>query len=793
MTGSRIILNRKHIINLALGWWFLFVVLSFADFNFLGILNCTGFLALVIIPGGLTLLSWRIHLHSFWGFIGLAVGVSLLELMAVGLIANALLLALHVPSPLVKEMILFVATNLVLILAGIFWRRSEWFALRLDHKFLIWSNRRDALMSLFPAGFVVMSVLGAIRLNNGGDGIVTALMLLGVAGYLLYLSRRENQIGHNVLPTALFLIALALLLMTSLRGWYITGHDVQKEFHIFQLVKNYNNWSITSIPDAYNACLSITILPTIFARVLQIPDPYIYKVLYQIIFALVPPLLYLTFKKYLTRLLAFLSAVYFITFPSFYTDMPMLNRQEIAFLYLALSSYVIFAMQGSLRVRRWLYVLIVMGVVFSHYSTTYTLIATLFFLFFAREVLNYVIPHFSRVKKFKYSAIDMFGSVGVFAKKHFSVSMLIAIVGLSFFWSNIYTHTSAGSIERVAKEMILALKSNVKNEMRSGNTSLSLFFGKKIDPVEEFNHFQTTQVSRVRYNAETFFYSDQNYKKYPTEIITNAKYPLTTLGQAMARLGIDVTALNFAFRQITAQIVQIFIAVGFLYTLYDRRFFKKSLDTDFVLLAMGSLMLVASQVVLPVLSVEYGVFRAFHQALMFLAVFVVVGNLAFLKTLAPPRRLRAVSYMAILFFISSTGVLTYLWGGYTPLLHLSNSAPYYDMYYKTYAEEEALQWAQKNISRQADYKMDFNYQFEGHTARFALSDARSINRMGWDNDILPALVRRRSYVFLGDSNINRQRSTIFYNGDNLVYTYPIRFLDDNKDLIYSNSGARIYR
>ena len=43
----------------------------------------------------------------------------------------------------------------------------------------------------------------------------------------------------------------------------------------------------------------------------------------------------------------------------------------------------------------------------------------------------------------------------------------------------------------------------------------------------------------------------------------------------------------------------------------------KLLDAEFVLLAGGSLVLVLSQIILPVLSVEYGVLRAFQQSLFF--------------------------------------------------------------------------------------------------------------------------------------------------------------------------------
>ena len=35
----------------------------------------------------------------------------------------------------------------------------------------------------------------------------------------------------------LFLMSVALLFMTSLRGWYVTGHDIQTEYHVFRLTE----------------------------------------------------------------------------------------------------------------------------------------------------------------------------------------------------------------------------------------------------------------------------------------------------------------------------------------------------------------------------------------------------------------------------------------------------------------------------------------------------------------------------------------------------------------------------
>src|ERR1700680_2775123 len=76
---------------------------------------------------------------------------------------------------------------------------------------------------------------------------------------------------------ALFFIGLALLFTTSLRSWYATGHDIEREIYVFQLTNTHHIWSMAFYQDAYNACLSITILPTILTNLLVIQDIYVYK------------------------------------------------------------------------------------------------------------------------------------------------------------------------------------------------------------------------------------------------------------------------------------------------------------------------------------------------------------------------------------------------------------------------------------------------------------------------------------------------------------------------------------
>jgi hypothetical protein len=58
---------------------------------------------------------------------------------------------------------------------------------------------------------------------------------------------------------------------------------------------------------------------------------------------------------------------------------------------------------------------------------------------------------------------------------------------------------------------------------------------------------------------------------------------------------------------------------------------------------------------------------------------------------------------------------------------------------------------------------------------------------------LPISVQRDSYVFLDSWNLNARQGSEELGGDTVSYRYPLEFLDQNKDLIYSSGGARVYR
>jgi uncharacterized membrane protein len=191
----------------------------------------------------------------------------------------------------------------------------------------------------------------------------------------------------------------------------------------------------------------------------------------------------------------------------------------------------------------------------------------------------------------------------------------------------------------------------------------------------------------------------------------------------------------------------------------------------------------------PFLSVKYRLLRVFQQSLPVLGVFVVAGSLALVVRTRRQRRIRVAAVVALAFFASSTGVLTTVVGGYEPQLHLSNSGTYYNVYYSHPEEVAAVDWLRRTITPGGHEDV----QREVQSDRYTFTRVATLSELNTGNDIFPWLVRRNAYVFLGYTNVAKRESTVFLDGDLVTYRYPLSFLTDNKDLIYSSGGARVYK
>jgi uncharacterized membrane protein len=120
------------------------------------------------------------------------------------------------------------------------------------------------------------------------------------------------------------------------------GWDVIQEFLVAQTTQLAGVWQLSDVKDAYNACLSITLLPTILGNISGVSIEFSYKYIFPLIFAHFPVLVYFFFKKITNFSLSFLAVLYIMAQPFFIQPMVALARQEIAFFFFALLLVTLF-------------------------------------------------------------------------------------------------------------------------------------------------------------------------------------------------------------------------------------------------------------------------------------------------------------------------------------------------------------------------------------------------------------------------------------------------------------------
>ena len=653
-----------------------------------------------------------------------AFGLALLGLVVGGLALDTVLPWVGVDRPLAPAPL--AVTWLLVDLGLLLWKRE----VRLPKPRLRKVLEAELVLAPTLASVsLLLSVVGAIRLNNGANGFVaTAAVVVGGAAVLALLgSRQVRPRSHDA--WVLGLVAAGLLLATSLRGWYVTGHDIQAEFLAFRLTDGAQNWEMSSLPSAYNACLSVTILPTVLAQATGLSGHVVFTVLLQLVFATVPVLTYLFARRFVPRRLAVAAAVLTIAFPTFFTDMPYLVRQEIAFFFLALMLLAATEHAGRSRALVFLFGL---GVVLSHYSTTYVLLMALVAALIGMLVLR---------------------SKGPKVLVH--PLMIAALVATTLVWAGPVTGTG-GHASEVITETFKSMTGRGDSGPSSSDTSYWLFSGDETTPRERMDSYVDATLD---YRAD----------EIPPEL------------QVVPDPGTDVTepelhaAAATPVKLACALVMQAFLFLGLVWLLRRRKGSGQgTLPSEVVFLVWGSMAALGLIVTVPNLSVDYGVLRAFQQTLLVVAPVMAMGMWFVLRKPV----LTAVVPVALLLVLAGT----------QQRIGLENAGTYFDRFYVTDSSMSGIEWlGQTDRADKGNERIIANRNV--NVRLLALSD----NRAPVSDRLFPTMLSRDGYVFVDGQILDQGESTVFWTGDLLTYTYPLDVLDRELDLLYDAPQARVYR
>ena len=752
-------------------------LLVFFDIQYLYLRAIFSFIFITTIPGLLIMLMLKVRKIGFWEYFVYSIGLSITFLMFGGLFINWTLPLVGIDKPL-SLVPLLVSFNIFLL---IFWliafKRNKEISLEIKLPKLSWLNK---VFLAIPIIFVFLSIFGATTLNNNGSNYLTMNMLAGIAIYVFLAVLLKDELNKNIYLFAILNISLALLLATSLRSWYVFGSDITTEYFIFQLTKKNFYWSMLNFPHhPYNACLSLTIFPTILNLFLNINDQYIFKILYQIIFSFTSVSIFLTFKRHVKTIFAFLASCFFIFTPAFFIVMPMHARGETALLYFSLIFLVLFNEKINPIVKNILFLVFGFSMVVSHYSTTYIALS----LFISSWMASFIFRKTENQKIFSklYKKINLKenGRIPKNKNYYFRGTLIFLLVIFTFLWYGPLTETS-GNLAEFTRKTITNMTNIFKDDVRvMGSSPLSQFniFYKPNYKLILSNYVEET-ISKYDKEPNDDFYREEKYKFYSPEIVPQKILP--------EKLNLKIVSKVYLFMEFIKKLVKIFIIIGVIYLMFSQ-FKKRQINQEYIILNIISFLLLGIIIIAPYGTISFGLNRAYSQLLIILSFSSVLGGLIFFKFFKGKLRIIFVSGVFLLYFLFLSRFIPQILGGAVPSVQMNNSGADYNCYYTHNAEIKSGQWLFDNYQKSTYIYMD-RYAGRKNLLSYKFELQKWIKQ-----DIFPQVIRKSSYVYLSSSNVTEESIFVRLQGTTVGYSNPLRFLNENKDLIYNNKYSEIFK
>jgi cytochrome b561 len=624
---------------------------------------------------------------------------------------------------------------------------------------------------------VVLAVVGARHLNRDGGAPATVLAFtLAAMALLLIASPGRAAVGaaarssEQWTATAVYLLGLAVLLATSLRGIGVTGHDIKIEMHVLQSTLAAGRWQPGGMAPDYTSCLSITTLPALLHHLSGLAPLDIFRVCYQALFALVGVGAFLVARRLLPVAGAAAAAGLFIAFPAFVNDMPMLNRQELALIFFTVAVLALLDQRGPRRQRVVTFVVMGAGLTVSHYSSTYVAVGI---LVFGLVLLRMPIP--ARRLPDRLLAVVPAWRPDVSRAPLLTARLVAVLVVLSVGWS--MCSGSGGGLVRTVTDTLVAVQRS--NGASADAVGYSLF-GPRVARTDE-------QALRD-YIATRGAQSDPGVLNRlaitcPTVLTPTDVLPVTLAGRAVQAAGITPATANLWARRGAVALFQLGAVLGVLLLLAAGRP-RRGPTHVLACLGGGASMLLAATVLLPQLSLNYGLLRLFQQSLVLLAPLIVLAATTLLGAVTGTRRAAVGSAVLVTAcFVSTSGLLPQFIGGYQPQLNLNNSGPYYRAWYATADDVAVARWVGDRLAAGSVLAAD--------SAETAL--LRATTRIDPREGVAPGIVAPDAYLMVTTTGGGDRVQAVAVADDRiLVFTFPLTCVTTGRPLLFARNDHRVY-
>lgn len=161
---------------------------------------------------------------------------------------------------------------------------------------------------------------------------ITPILL--IAAVILYSTLFAlGKIKGNIVYLVIFSLSLGLIWQTTMLGVDVVGSDIHTEFYFAQRSLN-QGWDIT-YPEASNSSIVIGVLIPLLAKSIGIGVLWVMKLILPVFLALVPVVLFDSFKRLFGEQKAYYSALFFMIVPVFSLEIAQIAKSMVAELFFA--------------------------------------------------------------------------------------------------------------------------------------------------------------------------------------------------------------------------------------------------------------------------------------------------------------------------------------------------------------------------------------------------------------------------------------------------------------------------
>jgi len=724
-----------------------------------GLRQIVGFIFLTFIPGILILRILKIHDISLIESLLYSVGLSIAFVMFTGVFANFVLPLIGISRPISIWPVTATLAIFTLILGAVAYKRDKDFSTTPKQRFDISEIARLPYLFLFT--LPLLAIFGAHLVNTYQNNFLLLFFIIVVCCVVAMVA--FDRLPREAYPLAIVIIGLGLLLHVTLISSQLSGYDIHIEYYFQNLVAQNGYWDFT-IPHNYNTSVSIALLCPIYSFILNMNAILVFKIIYPLVFSLVPLALFYIFREQIGGRKAFFAAFFFMTMQTFFTEMTALARQQIAELFLALLILLLIDRRLALNQRVSLAIIFAISLIMSHYALGYI---CLFFLLVGWGIVALIRSHagiraWGRITQ-KFGGLPQtLTSQGAFPHKIMAVIIGVYLVVALGWYGGIAQGTALNTIINIGHGQYSLLSTELPS-------------GKFFEPTERE----------------------------------------ALIGTA---LGLDfpsASPLGKGFR-IFQYLTELFIVVGFLRMIFRSKGFK--FKAEYIALSIVASLILLACIVIPRFSSYLNVSRFYHITLFLLAPFCILGGEAIWRgvskvTKSVSSRLKVKKGLAlstnpngnnsaylrflvlailIPYFLFNTGFFfeltrsSELLGARETPSSCALSSYRVDMFTFNQKEAEAVAWLAQGL--------DGNTPVYGDQFGTLLLHDRFYGQVGG----IPASgeVPEDAYLFLRSWNIEEQEIAVFVRHGVQKKTVHINLSDmptllENREITYDNGGAQI--